>query len=112
MLVFHREQEAREIAERILTYVTIQLFNRLRPDQIALISNVEYENLTETLKSVLQFALDMMPMEAQKAWHKLGAFFNFWWNLVREGNLNQISYMRRICLVSRLVDLLSRFKEH
>lgn len=53
----------------------------------------------------------MMPLECMKAWHKLGAYFEFLYNLVRTGNSKTISDLNERKTVSKLVGLVTRFKD-
>lgn len=46
-----------------------------------------------------------------KAWHKLGAFFDFLHNLVKEGMIKPINYFNERRLISKLVSLVTKFKE-
>jgi hypothetical protein len=112
MLVFHKDQEVRETTEQILTKVTEIIFTWLDPSRLTSFLEEEVEKLQETLEKIVKWAHEMMPNEAQKAWHKLGAFFNYFWNLAKGSNGAQLSYLRRVNTLGRLIDLIARFKDH
>jgi hypothetical protein len=46
-----------------------------------------------------------------KAWHKLGAYFDYLYNIVKDGNVKAISDLNERKTVSKLVGLVTRFKE-
>lgn len=52
-----------------------------------------------------------MPLECMKAWHKLGAYFGYLLSLVRDGNAKAISDLNERNTVSKLVSLVTKFKE-
>ena len=53
--------------------------------------------------------LALIPLEVQKFWHKLGPFFNFFYNMVKDNDMRKISYFVRSGLVHRLIDLTGRY---
>ena len=53
--------------------------------------------------------LAFMPVEVQKHWSKLNAFFNFFLNMVKDGNRLAINYLNKRGLIGRLIDLTGRF---
>jgi len=53
----------------------------------------------------------MIPLECMKAWHKLGAYFDYLYNIVKDGNVKAISDLNERKTVSKLVGLVTRFKE-
>lgn len=53
----------------------------------------------------------MMPLECMKAWHKLGAYFEYLYNLVKDRNQLVISNLNERKTVSKLVGLVTKFKD-
>jgi hypothetical protein len=53
----------------------------------------------------------MMPLECMKAWHKIGAYFGYLLSLVKDGNAKAISDLNERKTVSKLIGLVTKFKE-
>jgi len=65
----------------------------------------------EPLNRILDTVTAMIPLECMKAWHKLGAYFDYLYNIVKDGNVKAISDLNERKTVSKLVGLVTRFKE-
>jgi leucyl-tRNA synthetase len=110
MLVFNKHQEVREMTEQILTKATKYLYNRL--EELATYESAEsLAAVREPLNTIIDTVTSMMPLECMKAWHKLGAYFQFLHNLVKDGNAKAISDLNERKTVSKLVGLVTRFKD-
>lgn len=46
------------------------------------------------------------------AWHKLGAFFNFFYNAVKDLQWNRLIKFKQEKLVSRLIDFIMKIRDH
>ena len=53
--------------------------------------------------------ISLIPLEVQKFWHKLGPFFDFFHNMVKDVNIRRINYLTRVNLISLFIDLAGRF---
>lgn len=98
------------MAERILTKTTKYLYDRLE-DPNTYDSEESIAAVKEPLNRILDSVISLMPLECMKAWHKLGAFFSYLHNLVKDGNSKAISDLNDRKTVSKLVGLVTRFKE-
>lgn len=67
--------------------------------------------MREPLNRIIDTVTAMIPLECMKAWHKLGAFFDYLYNIVKDGNVKAISDLNERKTVSKLVGLVTRFKE-
>lgn len=54
----------------------------------------------------------MIPNKITNAWHKLGSFFNFFYNLIKDLKMPRLIMFRQVRLVSKLVDLVVKIKDH
>ena len=110
MLVFNKHQEVREMAEQILTKATQYLYSRLE-DPTTYESEESLAAVRDPLNRIIDTVTSMMPLECMKAWHKLGAYFDYLHNLVKGGNIKAISDLNDRKTVSKLVGLVTRFKD-
>jgi hypothetical protein len=53
-----------------------------------------------------------MSNKLQNAWHKLGAYFNYFYNVIKDMKLNRLVAFRDAKLVSKFIDLLTKSKEY
>jgi hypothetical protein len=63
-LVFHKDQEIREMTEKILTKITELIFSWLEPSTISMFLEDEIVRLQEVLEQLVLWAHEMMPNEA------------------------------------------------
>ena len=54
----------------------------------------------------------MIPGKVTNAWHKLGPFFNFFYNTIKDQKMSRLTVFRQKRLVSKLVDLICKIKDH
>ena len=111
-LVFNKDQEVREMIEQILTFVTNVLFDAMEYPRSMDFDEDELANISQTLAKVVKTGLFMMPNECQKVWHKLGAYFNHYYNMLKTKVHSRMTYYKGFNLVGRLVDLISRSKDN
>lgn len=50
-----------------------------------------------------------MPLEVQKYWHKLGAFFTFYHNMVKDFDVRRVQYFMRSNLIHQFMNLTGRY---
>jgi hypothetical protein len=110
MLVFNKHPEVREMAERILSKATSYLYDRLE-DPLTYETDESLNNVREPLNRIIDTVVGMMPLECMKAWHKLGSYFEFLYGLVKDGNGKAISDLNDRKTVSKLVGLVTKFKD-
>ena len=51
----------------------------------------------------------LMPTEVQRYWHKLGAYFSFFHNMVKDGERRRVRHFVQVGLVQKLVELVGRW---
>lgn len=105
LLVTGKTIEVRDLAEKVLSKVVLTLFDKLDREE-AMLDRGQVEEVIERLTKEL---LALMPLEVSKYWHKVGPYLNFFNKMVQDGNIRRVSYFVRSGLVTRLVELISRF---
>lgn len=53
--------------------------------------------------------LSLIPLEVQKSWHKLGPFFSFFHNMVKDLNTRRLNYFLRTGLIHKFIELTGRY---
>lgn len=112
MLIFHKEQAAREMCELILTKVTSSLFELLEFRSAQHMSEDQLAIYQTILERIIDAAVSVIPNKITNAWHKLGSFFNFFHNLIKDLKMSRLIMFRQVRLVSKLVDLVVKIKDH
>ena len=110
MLVFNKQQEVRELAEQILSKATHYLYERLE-DPNTYETEESLKAVRDPLNAIIDATISMMPLECMKAWHKIGAYFGYLLSLVKDGNAKAISDLNERKTVSKLIGLVTKFKE-
>jgi|688.fasta_scaffold1532447_1 hypothetical protein len=64
------------------------------------------------LTRIIDSAVQLMSNKLQNAWHKLGAYFNYFYNVIKDMKLNRLVAFRDAKLVSKFIDLLTKSKEY
>lgn len=67
------------------------------------------QNISNVIEQILHEMMTLIPREAAKYWHKLGAFFNFFYNMVQDGNLRRINFFIKASLINELMKLTGRY---
>lgn len=111
MLIFHKEQATREMCEQILTKVVATLFQNLEYHNITKLSELQIASYQEDLKEIVDAAVGVIPGKLQNAWPKLGAFFNFFYNTLKDLNWGKLITFKKANLLQKLVDLICKMKE-
>ena len=106
MLVTHRNQDVRELAEEILSNVTIKLFDMLASPNL---HQQEADRIQGIIEVITQNMVVLMPTEVQRYWHKLGAYFSFFHNMVKDANKRRVRHFVQVGLVQKLVELVGRY---
>lgn len=99
MLIFHKEQATREMCEQILTKVVALLFSNLEYHNIAKLSEYEIMCYQDDLKEIVDYAVSVIPGKLQNAWPKLGAFFNFFYNTLKDLNWSKLITFKKVNLL-------------
>ena len=105
MLVTGRTTHVRELAETVLTKTILHLFGQLDSED----AMVDKRQIEEVIERVMKSLIELIPLEVQKYWHKLGPFFSFFYNMVKDFDLRRINYLNRVNLISLFIDLAGRF---
>lgn len=111
-LIFHREQNAREIHEAILSRVVKVLFTKLEIPHINQLDENEIQLFSEILDKLIGITVGLISNKIVSAWHKMGAFFNFFYNCVKDLQWSRLIKFRQEKLVSRLVDFILKIRDH
>jgi len=112
MLIFNKEQAVREMCEKILTKATDRLFKLIEDGnqmQAAVEDVLGYE---EMLREIIEASTSVIPGKIQSAWHKLGPFFNFFYNTVEKMEFAKLSSFRNVNLITKIVDMVCKIKDH
>jgi hypothetical protein len=64
------------------------------------------------LDRIIEIVVGLIPDKLVNAWHKLGAFFSFIYNTIKDLQWSRLITFRSVKLVSRFVDLISKTKDH
>ena len=105
MLVTGRTAEARQLAGEVLSKVMLILFRQLDSEE----EMVDKRQIEEVIERISKALIDLIPREVQKFWHKLDAFFNFFYTLVKDLDLRRIYYFVSQGLIQKLIDLTGRY---
>ncbi len=100
----------RELAEQILSKATHYLYERLE-DPNTYETEESLKAVRDPLNAIIDATISMMPLECMKAWHKIGAYFGYLLSLVKDGNAKAISDLNERKTVSKLIGLVTKFKE-
>ena len=106
MLLTHRNQDVRELAEQILSNVMTTLFATLESGRV---SQEEGDRIYQVVQTITQTMIQLIPVEAQRFWHKLGAFFSFFHNMVKDGNRMRVRHFMQVGLVQKLIELVGKW---
>jgi hypothetical protein len=64
------------------------------------------------LTRIIDSAVQLMSNKLQNAWHKLGAYFNYLYNVIKDIKLNRLVAFRDAKLVSKFINQLTKSKEY
>jgi hypothetical protein len=96
--------------QQILSKATKYFYDLLEePSTYA--SEESLKAVNEPLEKILNTIISMIPGECMKAWHKLGAFFDFFYELVKDGNAKALNSLVERKLISKFVNLVTKFKD-
>jgi flagellin-specific chaperone FliS len=110
MLIFNKDQVVREMCEAILTKATSCLFELLEnPQQLTEEQQQMYQAM---LDKIIEASTSVIPQKIQNAWHKLGPFFNFFYNTVKGLQHNRLMAFQRVKFVTKMVDMVCLIKDH
>ena len=106
MLLTGKTSQVRDLAEQILTHVMHILFRKLdsaeEPEEVR-------ENISNVIDRILKEMIALVPLEVQKYWHKLGAFFTFYHNMVKDFDVRRVQYFMRSNLIHQFMNLTGRY---
>lgn len=105
MLVTGKTLQVRELAEQVLTNVMLSLFSKFDLND----PSVDRMQIGHFIDQIMHELISLIPLEVQKFWHKLGPFFNFFYNMVSDYSLTRVRYMLNTGLISRFIDLTGRY---
>lgn len=61
---------------------------------------------------IIEVSTEVIPNKIQNAWHKLGPFFNFFYNVLKDLKHSRLVAFRNVKIVTRFVDMVCKIKDH